>query len=64
MQQKIEGLFKKKVEVRFTEENTSSDGGLLLVKQVLDPVVQELILTMQLLVVGAAMEDLERQTAV
>ena len=36
MQQKIEGLFKKKVEVRFTEENTSSDGGLLLVKQVLD----------------------------
>src|SRR3989338_10145102 len=36
MQQKIKGLFKKKVEVRFTEENTSSDGGLLLVKQVLD----------------------------
>lgn len=36
MQLKIDGLFKKKVTVDFSQENTSSDGGLLLIKTMMD----------------------------
>ena len=36
MQLEINGLFKKKVSIAFNQENTSSDGGLLLTKSVLE----------------------------